>query len=188
MPGGIVIQNGIIVAVSVSVERLRISRIGHKGIGRDKPAEDRIVVPGFIEVEAGAVIQFLAGVFIRDIGGAGVGKRFPIGIVDQVFLLRATAVGEDTGGAQMIGVEITDRPTTDLFNRDALSTRIQQFGAASSLTDVEFADVGGGRLALGQANELIFADNPIRRCSISAGFPISALFHLITEGGIHETQ
>ena len=51
--------------------------------------------------------------------------------------------------SEMIGVEITDRPTTDLFNRDALATCIEQFGAASSLTDVELADVGGGGAARG---------------------------------------
>ena len=87
MSSGIVVQNGIIVGVGIPVEILWVPWIRHNRIWRDKPPQGGIVVPGFVEAETRTVVQFLAGVFIRDVGGAGVGKRFPIGIVDQVFFL-----------------------------------------------------------------------------------------------------
>ena len=87
MSSGIVVQNGIIVGVGIPVEILWVPWIRHNRIGCNKPPQDGVIVAGFVEVEAGAVVQFLAGVFIRDVGGAGVGIGLPIGIVDQVFFL-----------------------------------------------------------------------------------------------------
>ena len=81
MPGGIVVQNGIIVGVGIPVEILWVPWIRHNRIWRDKPPQGGIVVPGFVKVEAGAVVQFLAGVFIRDVGGAGIEERFPTGSI-----------------------------------------------------------------------------------------------------------
>lgn len=61
------ISKWIIQNIGIPIEGLRIIRIRDNGIGGDKPPQGGIVVAGFVEVEAGAAVQFLARVFVRDI-------------------------------------------------------------------------------------------------------------------------
>ena len=87
MSSGIRIAYRVIKGITIPIKGLRICGIGHNRIGCNKPPQDGVIVAGFVEVEAGAVVQLLSRVFIRDVGGAGIGIGFPIGIVDQVFFL-----------------------------------------------------------------------------------------------------
>ena len=108
-----------------------------------------IVVPGIVEVEARAVIQFLTGILVGHVGRAGVGERLAIGIVDQVFFLHPAAVGEHTGRPQMIGMEVTRGPAAHLFYGDPLTSPKDHLGAGGAHTDIELADIGRGRGADG---------------------------------------
>jgi len=149
MPGRIIKNNGIVVAVGIAVEGLRSSGTLDNGVGGDKPTEDCIVVAGFVEVEAGAVVQFLPGILVGHVGCAGVGERLPIGIVDQIFFFYPTAIGQHTGRAQMIGMEITGGPASHLLDGDALSSPKDHLGAGGALADVKLPDIGGGGCAHG---------------------------------------
>ena len=108
MSSGIRIAYRVIKGITIPIKGLRICGIGHNRIGCNKPPQGRVIVPGFVEVEAGAVVQFLAGILVGHVRRARVGVGFSIGIVNQVFFLGPAGMREDTGGAQMIGVEITD--------------------------------------------------------------------------------
>ena len=73
MPGGVVIEYWVVIAIGISIKGLGINCTWDNGIGCNKPPESGVIVAGFVEVEAGAGVQLLPGVFIRDVGGAGVG-------------------------------------------------------------------------------------------------------------------
>ena len=60
MPIRIIKSKRIIVAIGISIERLRISSPRNNRIGANKPADGGVIVAGAVVVEAGAV-QSLAG-------------------------------------------------------------------------------------------------------------------------------
>ncbi len=52
-------ENGVVIGVGVTVERLWIVGIRYDAIGRYKSTENRIVITGFVELKAGSVDQLL---------------------------------------------------------------------------------------------------------------------------------
>lgn len=60
MPGRIGVFERIIPRIRIAIEILRICRIRHKRIRGDKPAEDGVIVSGFIEIEIAAESELLA--------------------------------------------------------------------------------------------------------------------------------
>ena len=64
MASGIIIDQRIIVDISIPVETLRIPRIGHNRIRLDKPSQRRVVPSSAIVVESQPRFCALARVFV----------------------------------------------------------------------------------------------------------------------------
>ena len=106
MPGWVGITERVVPGIAVTIQILRLPRIGHDRVWREEATQGRVVVARAVVVQVGAAVEFLIGVFIGDIhcrvGAALVGPRLPIGIVGQRLHQGAGAVGDHGAGAEMV--------------------------------------------------------------------------------------
>ena len=56
MPVGIDVLQWVVERVAVTIERLRVGVVDACGVGTDEPAQCRVVLTGFVVVEAGGVV------------------------------------------------------------------------------------------------------------------------------------
>jgi hypothetical protein len=70
--GGVGEFEGVVGDVGVAVEGLRGIGGGDDGIGLDEAGQFGVVIAGLVEIEAGVLIERLAGIAAGDVEGDGV--------------------------------------------------------------------------------------------------------------------
>ncbi len=148
MSGGIGVQKGIAPGVGVTIEFLRIARIGGEGVRTEEPGEQRIIVPRPVVIEVRAGIQFLPGVLIRHVDGWRDGGIVCAGRavrkIREVLDLCTGLVGNDRRRAQMVLVIIVDA-SARWQRRHAFGPGKDHPRAARVLAFVELADIARRR-------------------------------------------
>lgn len=103
----------IVGRVAIPVQRLRITRIGHDGVGGQETANVRIIPSCAIEVKCRAAVPTLAGETIGGELAARVVARRSVRVVPpggfaltQLRQPRTSAVGGDGGRGQMVGEQV----------------------------------------------------------------------------------
>ena len=150
MSGRIRVPERIIPRVRVAVQILRICGIRYDGIRRDKPTKDSVIVPGLIEIEITAGVQFLARELVRHIDRRRretlICAKVAIGIIGEGLDLSPCTVGDHTRTAQVIPVPIVHGAVRG-HRGDAIIARPNEPAAtrrgSSCIAFIQFADVAG---------------------------------------------
>ena len=133
----------IVGRVAIPVQRLRITRIGHDGVGGQETANVRIIPSCAIEVKCRAAVLTLAGETIGGELAARVVARRSVRVVTQLRQPRTSAVGGDGGRGQMVGEQVVRLPAGTRGHAYAAGVVILANGCAVvPLVDVSDVDRG----------------------------------------------
>ena len=143
----------IVGRVAIPVQRLRITRIGHDGVGGQETANVRIIPSCAIEVKCRAAVPTLAGETIGGELAARVVARRSVRVVTQLRQPRTSAVGGDGGRGQMVGEQVVRLPAGTRGHAYAAGVVVPPGGCAllangcAVVPLVDVADVDRGHAA-----------------------------------------
>ena len=127
---------GVVPDVRIAVQGLRIRWVLDEGIGLRKAAEGGIVVPSVVEIEAGRLIEPLAGELLGDARRSLVTAQTPEGRVLVEFYDGAGRVGDEVRAAEVIRMVEVERGRAGGFGRgdsDIKEHGLKNYRAASLL-------------------------------------------------------